>query len=82
VKLSIKSIEAVKASDKRQEYPDHLIKGLRLIVQPSGIKSFQLRYKYAGKSKRLTLGRWDRGLSLAAARDKAREELMKARKWI
>ena len=77
MKLSIKSIEAVKASDKRQEYPDHLIKGLRLIVQPSGIKSFQLRYKFAGKSKRLTLGRWDRGLSLAAARDKAREELRK-----
>ena len=77
MKLSIKSIEAVKASDKRQEYPDHLIKGLRLIVQPSGIKSFQLRYKFAGKSKRLTLGRWDRGLSLAAARDKAREELIK-----
>lgn len=77
MKLSIKSIEAVKPSETRQEFADHLIKGLRLIVQPSGVKSFQLRYKYAGKSKRLTLGRWDRGLSLAAARDMAREELLK-----
>ena len=77
MKLSIKSIEAVKPSDKRQEFPDQLIKGLRLVVQPSGIKSFQLRYKYAGQSKRLTLGRWDKGLTLATARDKAREALLK-----
>ena len=77
MKLSIKTIEALKPSEKRQEYPDHLVKGLRLIVQPSGIKSFQLRYKFAGKSKRLTLGRLDRGLGLAAAREKAREELLK-----
>ena len=66
-----------KPSETRQEFGDHLIKGLRLIVQPSGVKSFQLRYKYAGKSKRLTLGRWDRGLSLAAAHDMAREQLLK-----
>lgn len=77
MKLSIKAIEALKPSIKRQEYPDHLVKGLRLIVQPSGLKSFQLRYKFAGKSKRLTLGRLDKGLSLAAARASAREELLK-----
>ena len=76
MKLSIKLIESVKPSETRQEFGDHLIKGLRLIVQTSGVKSFQLRYKYVGKSKRLTLGRWDRGLSLAAARDMAREELL------
>ena len=77
MKLSSKTIEALKPSEKRQEYPDHLVKGLRLIVQPSGIKSFQLRYKFAGKSKRLTLGRLDRGLGLAAAREKARKALLK-----
>ena len=77
MKLSIKSIEAIKPSDRREEYPDHLVKGLRLIVQPTGIKSFQLRYKYFGKSKRITLGRLDRGFSLALARERAREELIK-----
>ena len=77
MKLSIKAIEAVKPTDKRQEYPDQIVKGLRLIVQPSGIKSFQLRYRYAGKGKRLTLGRLDKGISLAHARDKARDALLK-----
>ena len=77
MKLSIKAIEAVKPTDKRQEYPDQIVKGLRLIVQPSGIKSFQLRYRYAGKGKRLTLGRVDKGITLAHARDKARDALLK-----
>ena len=77
MRLSIKEIEVVKASDKRQEYPDQLIKGLRLVIQHSGVKSFQLRYKYAGQSKRLTLGRWDKGLALANAREKVRDALLK-----
>jgi integrase len=76
VKLSVKAIEAIKATDKRTEYPDHIVQGLRLIVQPSGIKSFQLRYRHAGKGKRMSLGRLDRGATLATVRDQARTALL------
>jgi integrase len=75
VKLNAKSIEAVQPNSVRAEYLDHIVPSLRLVVQPSGIKSFQLRYRWNGKQKRLALGRVDKGLTLADARDKAREHL-------
>ena len=52
MKLNAKSIEAIKPTDRRVEYADHLVKGLRLIVQPTGIKTYQLRYRYNGQGKR------------------------------
>ena len=44
--------------------------GLYLVVQPSGVKSWALRYRFNGTPKKLTLGRADRegALSLASAR--------------
>ena len=77
MKLSIKAIEARKPGAQRREFPDHIVPGLRLIVQPSGVKSFQLRYRYNGRGKRLALGRLEHGVSLARARDKARAALLK-----
>jgi integrase len=47
-------IRALKGGKKRQEIPDG--KGLYLIVQPSGTKSFALRYRQSGKPTKLTLG--------------------------
>jgi integrase len=41
--------------------------GLELEVLPSGIKSWRLRYRLAGRQNRVNLGRWP-GISLAAAR--------------
>ena len=76
MKLNVKSIEAVKPTDRRVEYPDHIIQGLRLIVQPSGVKSYQLRYRYNGQGKRLSLGRVDRGAELSAVREQARDALL------
>ena len=76
MKLSIKAIDAIKPTDKRAEFPDHIVQGLRLIVQPSGIKSFQLRYRHAGKGKRMSLGRLDRGATLASVRNQARAALL------
>ena len=76
MKLSIKAIDAIKPTDKRTEFPDHIVQGLRLIVQPSGIKSFQLRYRHAGKGKRMSLGRLDRGATLASVRNQARAALL------
>jgi len=43
---------------KRQEIPDLALSVLYLVVQPSGVKSWALRSRYAGKPKKLTLGRW------------------------
>ncbi|MBB4478439.1 tyrosine-type recombinase/integrase [Rhizobium etli] len=53
--FTAKWVEAVKATDKRQEIPDPGFKGFYLIVQPlpSGAKSFALRYR--GKAK-FTIG--------------------------
>lgn len=57
--LTTKSIEALKPKPaKRLEIPDPALVGLYLVVQPSGAKSWALRYRYAGKPKKLTLGRW------------------------
>ena len=49
----------------RTEIHDRGCPGLYLIVQPSGAKSWALRYRIAGKSRKLTLGA---ELNLAAAR--------------
>src|SRR5258708_2731306 len=54
----------------RTEYPDAACIGLYLIVQPSGARSWALRYRRpGGKNAKLTLGdAGEGGLSLAAAR--------------
>jgi integrase len=52
-------VEAIKPDpNQRREIPDQALSGLYLVVQPSGAKSWALRYRYAGKPKKLTLGRW------------------------
>ena len=45
--------------------------GLTLEVQPSGVRSWRLRYRFAGQQRRVNLGRWP-AVSLAAAREQAR----------
>lgn len=57
--FTTKAVEAAKPDpDKRREIPDPALSGLYLVVQQSGAKSWALRYRYAGKPKKLTLGRW------------------------
>jgi integrase len=56
--FSNESIAALPATGKRYEVKDPLSPGLRVIVQPSGAKSFALRYSHAGAYKKLTLGAW------------------------
>ena len=65
--LTTKAIEAAQAGESRREIPDPALSGLYLVVQPSGAKSWALRYRHAGKPKKLTLGRWP-VLGLADAR--------------
>jgi integrase len=40
----------------RAEYPDRGCAGLYLIVQPSGLKSWALRYRFNGRTRKVTLG--------------------------
>jgi integrase len=66
--LTAKSIESEKPSAKRREIPDGLLVGLYLIVQPSGQRSFAIRYRHGGQPRKLTLGRYP-ALDLAKARE-------------
>ncbi|WP_373486913.1 tyrosine-type recombinase/integrase [Blastomonas sp.] len=72
--LTTKAIEAAKPDTNRREIPDPALSGLYLVIQPSGVKSWALRYRYAGKPKKLTLGRWP-VVGLADARAAASEAI-------
>jgi hypothetical protein len=54
--LTVKAVEAAKPETQRREIPDGLISGLYLIVQPSGGKSWAVRYRSSGRPRKLTLG--------------------------
>jgi integrase len=69
--LTPKTVEAIKPDPaRRQELPDAGCTGLYLVVQPSGAKSWALRYRFDGKPVKVTLGRWPI-MTLAAARGAA-----------
>jgi integrase len=65
--------------EKRLEIPDKLVTGLYLVVTPNGAKSWAVRFRFAGKPKKLTLGQYPE-LPLATARDMAKEALIKIAK--
>ena len=55
------------------EYPDALVPGLRLRVGSSGVKTFILRKRVAGRVRNLTIDRYhERRFTLADARKRAR----------
>ncbi|KRS18228.1 tyrosine-type recombinase/integrase [Roseovarius indicus] len=56
--MTTKAVEAFKPGPKRREIPDPALSGLYLVIQPSGVKSWALRYRYSGKPRKLTLGKW------------------------
>jgi integrase len=66
--LTAKRIESAPSGPIRKEIPDGLLVGFYLVVQPSGSKSFAVRYRYAGQPRKLTLGAFP-ALSLEVARD-------------
>lgn len=77
MKLKAATVEAMQATDMRQEIPDDLCTGLYLVVQPTGKKSWQVRYRHGGVHRRMTLAAFPT-LSLAAARIRAREVMAAA----
>src|SRR5215210_1534976 len=73
--LNHRIIENAKADPaKRVEFHDGALTGLYLIVQPSGAKGWAVRYRAAGKPRKLTLGPYPR-LPLGEARKAAGEAL-------
>ncbi|KAB2728651.1 tyrosine-type recombinase/integrase [Brucella anthropi] len=75
--LTVKFIESVKPEAARREIPDGGMPGLYLIVQPSGAISWAVRYRYAGKPRKLTIGAYP-AFSLSDARKSASAALRAA----
>ncbi len=69
-RLTAKYVENLKPDLVRREIPDAGCAGLYLISQPSGVRSWAVRYRFNGKSIKLTLGQWP-AVTLAAARKAA-----------
>jgi integrase len=69
-KLTAKGIDAIKARAVRQEIGDSLLPGLYLVIQPSGVRSWAVRYRHRGASRKYTIGQFP-AFSLAQAREAA-----------
>jgi integrase len=57
-RLTVKSVEAAAPASKRREIPDDILPGLYLILQPTGAKTWAVRYRLHGKSCKHTIGRY------------------------
>jgi integrase len=70
-RLTVKSVEAMRPTADRREVPDGYVRGLYLIVQPvTGSKSWGVRYRYGGKTRKHTIGKYPM-FGLKEARDAA-----------
>ena len=67
------AIRNLKTNGVRREIPDPGCRGLYVVVQPSGARGFAVRYRLAGKSRKLTL---TSGVSLAGARKLAADAML------
>lgn len=76
-RLTDKGIERVRPGAERVEIPDAAVPGLRLIVQPSGRKSWAVRTRVHGKTAKITVGPWP-AYQLKEAREKAGDILKSA----
>jgi integrase len=68
--LTMKAVENLKPSANRYELPDGGCRGLYCLVQPSGQRSWAIRFRLAGKPCKHTLGSFP-AMSLAEARQAA-----------
>src|SRR5262249_61324223 len=68
------SIETIKPGASRQEFPDALLPGHYLVLQPSGARSFAVRYRLGGRSRKYTVGPYP-AIDLKTARALAAQAL-------
>ena len=79
-RLTTKFIENVKPGNTRREIPDAGCQGLYLIVQAgTGRRSWAVRYRYRGKTRKLTL---DGFVTLAVARQRCTAALQQLEEGI
>ncbi len=71
-KLSATAIEKIKPRSNRREIPDGARPNLYLVIQPSGRKSWAVRYRFYGRARKLTLTGFP---SLATARKLAQDAM-------
>jgi hypothetical protein len=64
-RLATKTVEHLRPAATRREVPDGEIRGMYLAIQPSGAKSYVLRYRHGGKPRKLTIGGAEMGLGEA-----------------
>ncbi len=72
--LTVRSIEAIGPTAARREVPDGHLPGLYFIVQPGGARSWAVRYRFAGRPRKHTLGGYP-AIDLGTARRMARQTL-------
>ena len=70
--LTDSQVKALAPTDQSYEIRDTELGGLILRVLPSGVKQWNLRYRFHGKQRRLLLGQYPH-VGLAAVRKKARK---------
>ena len=61
------AIDKLKPGPARREVPDGQLRGLFLIVQPTGKMAWAVRYRHYGRPRKLTIGAYP-GISLKDAR--------------
>ena len=67
-------IKKLPLPENRKEVPDGKVGGLYLVLQPSGARSWAVRYRVAGQPKKLTIGPYP-AIGLATARKRAQEAI-------
>lgn len=72
--LTVASVEKLKPGPVRREIADAGMAGLRLIIQPSGSRSWCVRYRLGGRTRKVTLGTYP-AVGLVTARERARDAL-------
>ncbi|MDH4981235.1 site-specific integrase [Hyphomicrobium sp. D-2] len=72
--LTAAAVEKLKPKPHRWEVPDARLPNLYLIIQPGGARSWAVRYRTGGRTRKYTLGPYPR-IELADARRLARDAL-------
>jgi integrase len=72
--ITARTLESIKPGSVRKEIPDGYLRGLYLIVQPSGMKSWAIRYRHGTRTRKCTLGTYP-AVDLKTARERAAKEL-------
>jgi integrase len=65
--LNVRTVETAKPGAERREIPDGLLPGLYLVLQPSGARSWAVRYRHHGRPCKHTLGPYP-AIDLSSAR--------------